>query len=626
MPRPRTLTIADGLKFPLEVVTHTSAIVGQRGTGKTSTAVVFVEEAAKVGAPFVVIDPTGAWYGLRSSADGKGAGLDVVILGGHNGDLPLSHEAGEHVARLVIATDLSVVLDLERMTKGQQVQFVAEFAETLYHLNRTVRLVVIDEAHRFSPQALRDPGGYGARCLGAVSDVVTLGRRKGLGAVLVSQRPAKIHKDVLEQAEVMFAHRLMGPNDRKALAGWMEEAHVGQDGPGLAELPNLTTGEAIVWAPAFDFLGRVQVRPKRTFDSSATPEVGARVIAPKGRADVDLAAIEAQLGEAVEQARAEDPRALRERVRELEAALQAAAPVDDLRMLAEELEGAQADRNLSRSELDDIATALGLDKNANGRHGEILGRVRELLDRPPVDITALSAAHGETEGHVADMLEAATLVAKSVGRLGVEVAGLPRADEQARRPVAPRERDEPHRALSPQTPVAHRRNGDGPAPAILGVAARDILTALGAFEDGLTIAQIALLTGRRPRGGSWNTALKQIKDHGFAVEDGERLVVTPSGRRQVPDTAPLSRDELVARWRASLPTPAQEILDILLKDAGREVELVDLAEMTGRQPRGGSWNTAIKALRESALVLSSGTRMRINDDLAMAATTTGGVA
>ena len=90
------LMLAENLTLPIEAVTETFAILGKRGKGKTNTAVVLVEELIGAGLPTVVIDPTGVWWGLRSSADGKRAGLPVVIFGGEHGDLPLEVTAGPH--------------------------------------------------------------------------------------------------------------------------------------------------------------------------------------------------------------------------------------------------------------------------------------------------------------------------------------------------------------------------------------------------------------------------------------------------------------------------------------------------------------------------------------------------
>src|ERR1051325_4070558 len=72
------LALGDALRLPRAIIGARTSILGQPGTGKTSTAVVLVEEAAAIGARFVVIDPTGAWYGLASSADGDGPGVDCA--------------------------------------------------------------------------------------------------------------------------------------------------------------------------------------------------------------------------------------------------------------------------------------------------------------------------------------------------------------------------------------------------------------------------------------------------------------------------------------------------------------------------------------------------------------------
>jgi DNA helicase HerA-like ATPase len=58
------------------------AILGKTGSGKTYAAKGVVESILTEGGRVCVIDPTGAWHGLRSSASGKRAGFPVVIFGG----------------------------------------------------------------------------------------------------------------------------------------------------------------------------------------------------------------------------------------------------------------------------------------------------------------------------------------------------------------------------------------------------------------------------------------------------------------------------------------------------------------------------------------------------------------
>jgi len=93
------IALSSDLKLPYEAVTQTFAILAMRGVGKTHTASVFAEELSKARLPYRVIDPTGAWWGLRASADGKSDGFPVTILGGDHGDIPLEEHAGKIIAQ-----------------------------------------------------------------------------------------------------------------------------------------------------------------------------------------------------------------------------------------------------------------------------------------------------------------------------------------------------------------------------------------------------------------------------------------------------------------------------------------------------------------------------------------------
>jgi len=108
------------------------------------------EGIIKAGQPVCIIDPTGAWYGLKSSADGKSPGLPVYVFGGEHADIPLEPTAGEVLANFMVENRLPVVLDLKLMRKHEQIKFVMTFAEILFHRNREPLMVFIDEAARFA--------------------------------------------------------------------------------------------------------------------------------------------------------------------------------------------------------------------------------------------------------------------------------------------------------------------------------------------------------------------------------------------------------------------------------------------------------------------------------------------
>lgn len=85
------LTMADGLKLPIEAATQTLLIFGKRGSGKSSTATRFAEQLVAAGVPIAVLDPVDVWWGLKAGRDGKReGGLDVYVFGGAHQDLPLA--------------------------------------------------------------------------------------------------------------------------------------------------------------------------------------------------------------------------------------------------------------------------------------------------------------------------------------------------------------------------------------------------------------------------------------------------------------------------------------------------------------------------------------------------------
>ncbi|MDE2105777.1 MAG: DUF853 family protein, partial [Patescibacteria group bacterium] len=283
---PEKLHIASDFSIPAEAVTQTFAIVAKRGVGKTYTGAVMTEELLKARLPVVVIDPIGVWWGLRAGADGKGQGLPIIVLGGDHGDAPLEVTSGEVIARMISDDRLSMVLDLSLFRKGEQVRFMTDFCEALYHKNRQALHIVMDEADAFAPQR---PMHNEARLLGAVEDLVRRGRARGIGITLISQRTAVLNKNVLTQVEVLVALRTIAPQDREAIDEWVKVHGTPEQRHELMEsLPSLPIGTAWFWSPGWlNVFARVKVRKRETFDSSATPAVGRAKVQPK-LAEVDL--------------------------------------------------------------------------------------------------------------------------------------------------------------------------------------------------------------------------------------------------------------------------------------------------------------------------------------------------
>lgn len=133
-------------KFHPTVLAQHLAILGRTGSGKSYTAKGAVESLLTDKRRVCILDPTGIWYGLRSSADGKRAGFAVVVFGGPHADVPINEHSGAALAHIIATQNLPAIVDMSEMLIGQRHRFVTDFAEALYRENRTPLHLVIDEA------------------------------------------------------------------------------------------------------------------------------------------------------------------------------------------------------------------------------------------------------------------------------------------------------------------------------------------------------------------------------------------------------------------------------------------------------------------------------------------------
>jgi hypothetical protein len=252
------------ITIPINAATKTFAILAKRGAGKSYTGAVMAEEFAKVNIPFVVFDPIDVWWGLRLAADGKSKGLPVVVFGLEHADIKLDRDMGRRIARAVVEKNVSCVISTFGMPKTAQRHLIAEFSEELLNINNTPRHIFIEEAHEFVPQ--RVFGGLG-KTFNAVSNLIVMGRNRGIGVTLINQRAATLNKDVLTQIDTLLAFRNVSPQDRKALKEWVEHHEAeGDFDQFMKSLPSLPTGEGWIWSP--EFLGifeRIKIRKRETF-------------------------------------------------------------------------------------------------------------------------------------------------------------------------------------------------------------------------------------------------------------------------------------------------------------------------------------------------------------------------
>ncbi|PYE30638.1 hypothetical protein C8J37_11613 [Rhizobium sp. PP-WC-1G-195] len=126
-------------------------------------------------------------------------------------------------------------------------------------------LVVMEEAHRYiSPDA-------GNVASDVVRRIAKEGRKYGVGAMVVSQRPSEIDETILSQCGTLIALRLSNPADRSRVKGALPDNLSGL----MDLLPVLRTGEAIIAGEAARLPVRTRVFLPRQehLPKSSDPEV-----------------------------------------------------------------------------------------------------------------------------------------------------------------------------------------------------------------------------------------------------------------------------------------------------------------------------------------------------------------
>jgi hypothetical protein len=266
----RAFKLAKDLSLPPEAAVWVISYVAKRNAGKTYDASVQAEEMLKAGIPIIVIDGMGVWWGLRVAKDGKSDGLPVVVFGGDHADLPLVLDKAEQMARAIVESNVSVVLDLSGVSKTQSRRFLPVFLDKLFQLNRAVRHVFIEEADMYAPQ--KPIGPEQNICQSAVDNFVRRGGNRNLGVTMLTQRSAVLSKDVLTQSDCLVVLRTVAPQDKKAIQEWVKR-HSEEDPKKLAKwydtLDSLENGQAYVWHPEPPkIFAKTKFRPRETLHAT----------------------------------------------------------------------------------------------------------------------------------------------------------------------------------------------------------------------------------------------------------------------------------------------------------------------------------------------------------------------
>lgn len=110
-----------------------------------------------------------------------------MIAAPHDGDALAHPRTAQLLARRLLETGVSAILDIYDLKAHERQAFVRLFCEAMVNAPKALwqpTLVVLDEAHVFCPEAGK------AESAGAVIDLATRGRKRGYALIAATQRPA----------------------------------------------------------------------------------------------------------------------------------------------------------------------------------------------------------------------------------------------------------------------------------------------------------------------------------------------------------------------------------------------------------------------------------------------------
>jgi len=253
------LNISKDLQIDLtKMIGRCISILGIRGSGKTNTSAVVLEEMLKYKYPMTIVDIDGEYWGLKEK-------YELLVVGNtKNADIQVNVEHARQIAEMSISKNIPVILDMSGFLYEDTYEFLLNYMEEIWDLSAKYRKpyeIILEEAHEFIPQGTKND------LKEILTRIALRGRKRGLGIIILSQRSAKVEKDVLTQAEILFMHKVVHPTDMKVY----KEILPLPSKEVSKTISELQVGQCVLFFE--NDIKKVQIREQETFHAGFTPSL-----------------------------------------------------------------------------------------------------------------------------------------------------------------------------------------------------------------------------------------------------------------------------------------------------------------------------------------------------------------
>lgn len=490
------------------------------------------------------------------------------LVVGKGGDIPCQVSTAELLARRILENPgTSVIVDLSELKDHERKRFVKLFLDSMINAPRELWhacLVVVDEAHHFCPQAEE------AESEGAVKDLMTRGRKRGLCGILGTQRLSKLNKDAAAECNNVLIGRTVLDTDEARAADIL-----GMNKEGARALRALEPGYFYAFGPAFE----------------------------NGVNEVMISKVETKHIELGMTGFSELPRAAPEKIK---------AALSNFEDLPQQSQLDLRDRAAVQKEISDLRHKV---RTLEAHDGSVSPeKLKEIQDR--------AFSQGERAGSIAFekqnkaletmvsqqkrlLQDLATTVAEGIGIETPKFEALPPRQVPAYISMnIPQAKPSPRPVQPTLDEGTGPEYGDSDRP-LKGGARRMLSYAKQFHPRPISRDQVAALSGFSARSGTFGDYLSQLKKKGYLVEDSQGLHITEEGSEFAGPVEPLNVDpqQLVEMWASKFKAGTARMLKII---AGRYPEPItreELGQESGFVHTSGTFGDYLSQLVRCGLVI-----------------------
>ena len=234
----------DKLEIDEKMFGQKTILIAKSGYGKSYSARVLIEEGIEKGNTFIIIDPQEAYWNL--------VGFEYVKA--------TQVKSPRKLGILLSQTNKNIVISTKDLMPKEANIFLNGFLNGYkQNIRKGIQTIVLDEMHKFAPEGEKTIAKDNVRACFQEN------RSDGLGFIGISQRPARIDKTVISQADNLMIGRVTSVRDCQAVQNYIDNVE------DIKQIKTLKVGEFYLNGFGLDQPEVHQIRKAKTEHSGTAP-------------------------------------------------------------------------------------------------------------------------------------------------------------------------------------------------------------------------------------------------------------------------------------------------------------------------------------------------------------------